>query len=80
LWGCFVVTTNQGHMGIFQMHGSNNAVTEALDPSTVFSATAGTGSSTNVYWSGANSRYELENRRGGPMNYKITHLGSKVNF
>jgi hypothetical protein len=80
LWGCFVVTTNQGHIGIFQMHGSNNAVTEAIDPSTVFSTTAGTASSTNVYWSGANSRYELENRRGGPMNYKITHLGSKVNF
>lgn len=40
-----------------------------FDTLSLYSVTAGTASKTNVYWSSGNSRYEIENKRGGTRAY-----------
>lgn len=57
--------------GIFAINGSTHTTVEISDPSNVYSATAGTANSINIYWSAGNSRYELENRRGSTINARI---------
>jgi hypothetical protein len=46
---------------IYALNGLNASTIEINDPSGLFSTTAGTADSYNIYWSSANSRYELEN-------------------
>jgi hypothetical protein len=60
-----------GAAALFAINGSNHTTTEISDPSGVFSATAGTASSLNVYWSAGNSRYEIENKRGSTIGVRI---------
>jgi hypothetical protein len=61
---------------IFAINGSVHTVNELSDPAGIFSAVAGTGSSVNVYWSAANNRYEVENRRGSAINLRIWYMQS----
>jgi hypothetical protein len=56
---------------MFVINGGSHTVIELLDPSSVFSATAGTAASWNVYWSAGNSRYEIENKRGSTLNVRL---------
>lgn len=74
--GMLFVQDSEGLGAIFYLRGANNAVDEVADPATVFSAAAGTAASTNVYWSGANNRYEIQNKRGASRNYRFTLIGS----
>lgn len=74
--GFLFVQDSEGLGAIFYLRGANNAVDEVADPATVFSTTATTGSSTNVYWSGGNNRYEIENKRGASRSYRVTLMGS----
>lgn len=62
--------TNGGH-AIYLLRGGFAAVSEVSDPLNLFSPTAGTATSTNVYWSAGNSRYEIENKTGFTQNYSI---------
>lgn len=75
--GVLIVTDSTQATAIFIIAGTFHDVKEVSDPYTVYSAAAGTASSTNVYWSAANSRYEIENKRGGgSVTYNITLIGA----
>ena len=69
--GWAIVIDSTGAQALYALTGSANATIESLDPNGVYSAASGTGSSTNIYWSGANSRYEIENRRGSSVTYTV---------
>lgn len=66
----FVTNASQGYSAMFICRGGYNVTVEAFDPSGQFSITAGT-AGTNVYWSAANSRYELENKVGFAISYAV---------
>ena len=61
----FVHNANIAVFAIFQLRAGLNTVTEALDPSSDFSATAGT-AGTNIIYSGG---YYLENKTGYTCSY-----------
>jgi len=56
---------------IYMLNGGGNNTQEMSDPSNTYSPTAGTASSTNVYWSSGNNRYEIENKTGAERTYDI---------
>lgn len=60
---------------IFRLDGDGNLAREISDPGGIFTAAAGTANSLNIYWSAGNSRYELENRRGGSRTIRLTRIG-----
>jgi hypothetical protein len=54
---------------------ANTTATEVSDPQGWFSPTAGSAGLFNVYWSAANSRYEIENKTGVSRTVRIVRLG-----
>jgi hypothetical protein len=56
---------------IYGIHGTTNTVQELADASGGFSPTAGNAGTINIYWSAANSRFELENKRGGAIAVRV---------
>lgn len=72
--GLVFIITSEGHSAIFSVEGGGTIAREVADPAGAFSANSATASSTNIYWSGSNSRYEIENKRGSTLNYYITHF------
>jgi hypothetical protein len=78
--GILTVLDNEYFAAQFLICGTNGTTREISDPFGVFSATAGTATSTNVYWSAGNSRYEIQNNRGVSRNYKIVLTGSYGTF
>ena len=72
----FLFIHGGGVPAIFSLNGGNHTTQELSDVSAVYSATAGTASSANIYWSAGNSRYELENKRGSTLNFRFWWLGS----
>lgn len=75
----FIVTSDDAS-AIYQLMGATANTIEVADPSGLFSASSGTASSYNVYWSAGNSRYELENKRGGARNIKVFRVGTGQGF
>lgn len=65
------IIDDTGAQAMFAVTGSVNNTIESLDPNGVYSVVSGTATSTNVYWSAGNSRYEIENRRGSTVTYRI---------
>lgn len=78
--GMLTVVDSEYLSAIFSPRGVYKTVSEVADPVGVFSAVAGTASMTNVYWSAANSRYELQNNRGASRNYLIIFDGTYTGF
>lgn len=78
--GMMTVIDSEYLSATFSIRGTLQSVIEASDPSNVFSATAGTATSTNIYWSAGNSRYELQNNRGASRNYLIVLDGTYTSF
>lgn len=74
-YGLLVVEGN-GNLALYYLKGAGHATVEINDSDAVYSVTATTAGSTNIYWSGANSRYELENKRGGTLVYTMTLIGT----
>lgn len=69
---CWVFIFGEGaNVSIFILNGGGNNTVEVSDPGAVYSITAGTASSTNVYWSAGNTRYEIENKTGATRTYDI---------
>lgn len=66
-----VNSPSEATSALFFFRGGSNATQEVADPTNVYSATAGTASSTNIYWSAGNSRYEIQNNRGAARTYHI---------
>lgn len=71
-----MISDSIGVNAIFMLNGGNNSTYEVSDPAGQFSITAGTASSTNIYWSAGNSRYELQNNTAGTLKYVVVYLGS----
>lgn len=71
-----MIATSEGAVAIYALNGGNHSVAEISDPSGVFTAAAGGASSTNIYWSAGNTRYELQNKRGSSVTYRVIPLGS----
>lgn len=69
--GLAFIIDSTGAVAVFSLGGGATFTAEHIDNGAVYSITAGTGSSTNIYWSGANSRYEIENRRGSSTTYVV---------
>ena len=67
----FVIARGEGPCAIFIVGGVMHDVYEVSDPNGIFSRTKGTASSVNIYWDAVNSRYEIENKRGGEASYSI---------
>jgi hypothetical protein len=63
-----------GVNAIYLLQGGNHATFEMSDPLNKFSNSAGTATSTNIYWSAGNSRYELQNNTGGNQSYQIQYM------
>lgn len=67
----FIVDRDSAAQAIYGINGGNNSATLLSSSGGVWSAAAGTAGDTNVYWSAANVRYEIENRRGAVRNYVV---------
>lgn len=63
-----------GVSAIYLLQAGNHATFEMSDPLGRFSTSAGTATSTNIYWSAGNSRYELQNNTGGNQSYQIQYM------
>jgi hypothetical protein len=74
--GILVITTSGNENAIFSLNGTNNSTSEISDPLGVYSVTAGTAASINIYWSAGNSRYEVQNLRGASRDIKVSLLGT----
>ena len=59
-----VYSIEDNAQALYMLNGTGNSVSEVSDPAGIFSPTAGTATSLNIYYSSANGRYELENLRG----------------
>lgn len=68
--------TGDGRSGQFSCRGGNNAATEEVDASGLYTGTATNAGTTNIYWSGGNARYEIENKTGSQKTYHIFILKS----
>jgi hypothetical protein len=66
-----VVDRASARIGQFEIQGGLNATTLIYNGGSFFSTTAATASKINVYWSAGNSRYEIENKRGGTRDIQI---------
>jgi hypothetical protein len=78
--GKLTVVDSEFLSATFDMRGTSQTVVEAEDTAGVYSHTAGTATSTNVYWSAGNARYEIQNNRGTQRRYLITLTGSYSTF
>ena len=71
----FLFIHGGGIPAIFSLNGGAHTTQELSDVSAVYSVTAGTASSVNIYWSAGNARYEIENKRGSTLNFRFWWLG-----
>lgn len=69
-----VVINSSDEVAIFSLNGASNTTNEITDPSSAYSGTATTASSSNIYYSGGNSRYELDNYSGGTLSYTLFYF------
>lgn len=78
--GLICVTISDGASALYFLNGSNNTVNEVSDPSGLFTPTATNAGTVNIYYSGGNSRYELENKRGGSRVVIVNKVGTANGF
>lgn len=74
--GQLFIVDSEGGTARFLIRGTTHATIEKEDDFGIYSITATTGSSVNIYWSAGNNRYELENKRGGSRTYTLTFIGT----
>jgi hypothetical protein len=70
-FGLAVIHAGGSGIAFYAINGGLHTTQELVDGSGVYSPTAGTASSINVYWSAGNARYEVENKRGATVNLRI---------
>lgn len=68
----FVVNASTGVSAMYYLRGGANVAVEMSDPSNSFTPTAGTGSSSNFYYSGG---YGLQNKTGSDATYFLMYIG-----
>lgn len=74
--GFLLIVDERGIAATFIVLGSQGSISEISDPTSGHTTIAGNATTTNIYWSAGNLRYELENKTGASRNYKIMVLGS----
>jgi hypothetical protein len=73
--GLLVVVSSENLPATFLVTGSQHTVVELSDTgSGYYSINKDTANSTNVYW--LTDHYEIQNKRGSSVNYRVTLLGS----
>lgn len=70
---CIIMST-EGAGAFYECRGGIHGTAEVADWASIYSPTAGTASSNNVYWSAGNARYELENKRGSTFTYYVFYF------
>jgi len=65
------IMADEGSCAIYECDGGINRTEELADGLNRYTVTVGTASSNNIYWSAANSRYEIENKTGATRTYYI---------
>ena len=70
------IIDNGGTMAIYQLQGGVHATTELVDASGSYTTAAGTAGKYNIYWSGANGRYEIENKSGSTRSFRMLEFYS----
>lgn len=78
--GLLTVVSSAGQTAQFQIGGPSAATIEVADPSNAYSNTAGTSSSTNIYWNAGSAKYHLQNKSGGSLNYSLMLHGAYEGF
>ncbi len=73
----FILDAEDAAQAIFFIAGGGAASAEVADPNGLFTNTAGTASSINVYWSAGNNRYELQNLRGGTRSITVNFMSGR---
>lgn len=73
--GLLVVTSRNNSTALFTLNGTNNNTTEISDTSGLYSVTAGNSGTLNIYWSAANSRYEIQNKIGSQQTIQFLRIG-----
>lgn len=71
-----IVNTDDNTSAVVHLQGGGNAVSILAQSGSTFGTTEGNDGTTNVYWDIGNSRYELENQKGGERTYEITYEGA----
>lgn len=66
-----VYSIEDNAQAIYMLNGTGNSVNEIADPAGIFTPTAGSAASVNIYYSAGNARYELENKRGATRTFVI---------
>lgn len=67
----FALLQNGGGAAMYIINGSNHGTQEVFDPAGIYTPTAGSATSINVYWSAGNNRYEIQNTRGSTQNIRV---------
>lgn len=73
--GLFVITSRNNSTALYTLNGTNGNTTEIADPSGLYSITAGNAGTINIYWSAANSRYEVQNKIASPQTIQFLRIG-----
>lgn len=80
LLGLVVFISSPNVNALYSMNGSNNTVFELIDPTEFYSRVKGTAASINIYYSGDNARYEIENKLPYEINVRFVMLGTSQGF
>jgi hypothetical protein len=74
--GWFRVTSDDNEGAEFFVRGGGHSVTKISETTAgIFSVTAGNAGTINVYWDAGNSRYSIENKRGGTRVCTLEFIG-----
>jgi hypothetical protein len=73
--GLFVITSRNNTTALYTLNGISGNTTEISDSSSLYSNTAGNAGTINIYWSAANSRYEVENKIATAQTIKFLRVG-----
>jgi hypothetical protein len=76
--GVLFVTSSEDLSAVFEIRGPSNASRELIDNAGIYSQTAGTATSVNIYWDAGSSRYLLQNNRVGSVTFSVYRIGSVI--
>jgi len=71
-----VVNTDDNTSAVVHLQGGGNSVSILAQSGSTFGTSEDTDAQTNIYWDSGNSRYELNNEKGGERTYELTYEGA----
>lgn len=70
-----IVNKGDNTSALVHLQGGGNSVSILAQSGSTFGTSEGTDTQTNVYWDSTNSRYEINNEKGGERTYEVTYEG-----